>query len=39
MRTGAYQMPQAPGLGVGLKAESLADFSYPDGRVWRERRT
>ncbi len=34
---GRYRMPDAPGLGVAFRDESIAAYSYPDGAVWRER--
>ncbi len=37
MRGGHYQLPEAPGLGVEFKRQSLEDFSFPDGPVWRNR--
>jgi L-fuconate dehydratase len=37
MRDGRYVPPQAPGLGVEMKPESIAAYRYPDGRIWRER--
>ncbi len=38
MRDGRYRLPNAPGLGAELKAESLAEYAFPDGPVWRSRR-
>jgi L-fuconate dehydratase len=38
MRDGHYQLPSTPGLGVEFVPESLADFEFPDGAVWRARR-
>ena len=38
MRGGRYRLPSAPGLGVELRAESVAEFEYPNGPVWRSRR-
>lgn len=35
IRGGHYLPPTAPGLGVALKAESLAAYSFPDGPVWQ----
>jgi L-fuconate dehydratase len=37
MRDGRYRLPVTPGLGVEFKSESLAEFAYPDGPVWRDR--
>ena len=37
MRGGRYRLPEAPGLGVEFKRESLEEFAFPDGPVWKER--
>ena len=37
MRAGRYRLPEAPGLGVEFKRESLEEFAFPDGPVWKER--
>jgi L-fuconate dehydratase len=37
MRNGRYTLPQAPGYSITMKAESLAEYAYPNGPVWRER--
>jgi len=37
VRDGRYQLPRAPGFGLEMKPESLADHAYPDGPVWRAR--
>ena len=37
MRRGRYVLPDAPGLGVEFKPESLAEYAYPDGPVWKAR--
>jgi L-fuconate dehydratase len=36
VRGGRYLVPKAPGTSAEMKAESLRDYSFPDGRVWRE---
>ena len=36
LRAGNYWPPQAPGAGTEMKRDSLEQFSYPDGPVWRE---
>jgi len=33
---GRYLAPTTPGFSAEMKAESLADFLYPDGPEWRE---
>jgi len=37
VRQGRYWPPRAPGFSVALRPESLADYSYPQGRIWRDR--
>jgi L-fuconate dehydratase len=32
---GRYKVPTAPGYSSTLKRESIAEFSFPDGPVWR----
>ncbi|OYO16451.1 fuconate dehydratase [Enemella evansiae] len=39
VRAGAYTLPSAPGYSAELKAETLAEFSYPDGSYWARART
>ena len=34
---GHYQVPTVPGYSVTMRPESLDDYVYPKGRVWRER--
>ena len=36
VRHGRDQMPRAPGTSITMKPESLADHTYPHGRVWRK---
>jgi L-fuconate dehydratase len=36
IRRGRYIAPSAPGYGSTIKADSRAEYSYPDGPVWRE---
>jgi L-fuconate dehydratase len=38
MRDGHYVLPDAPGLGVEFRPESLLEYAFPDGPVWRARR-
>ena len=33
---GRYQAPAAPGASTQMRPESLAEFSYPAGPVWRD---
>ena len=37
-RAGAYLLPEAPGYGITMRPESLQQFAYPDGPIWRSRR-
>ncbi|MBW2396308.1 MAG: fuconate dehydratase [Deltaproteobacteria bacterium] len=37
MKGGRYCLPQAVGLGVEFRPESIEQFSFPDGVLWRER--
>jgi L-fuconate dehydratase len=32
---GRYQAPVAPGFSTRMRPESLAEFSFPAGPVWR----
>ncbi len=36
VKNGAYQLPTAPGTSITMKPSSLADHTYPNGRVWQE---
>ena len=38
MRSGRYVLPGRPGLGVEFRPESLVEYAFPDGPVWRARR-
>lgn len=35
IRRGRYMVPQMPGYSIEIRAESLENFSFPDGEVWR----
>ncbi|HVT99223.1 MAG TPA: enolase C-terminal domain-like protein [Acidobacteriaceae bacterium] len=35
IRRGRYLLPAQPGYSIEIFPETLRDFSYPDGRVWR----
>ena len=37
MRAGRYLPPTAPGMSAAMKPASLADYTYPGGRVWQAR--
>ncbi|MEU6990843.1 L-fuconate dehydratase [Streptomyces sp. NPDC046465] len=34
MRAGHYTAPTAPGFSATMRAESIAEFTYPDGTFW-----
>ena len=34
-RNGRYLLPEQPGYSSALRAESIAEFSFPDGPAWR----
>jgi L-fuconate dehydratase len=34
MRSGRYMPPTEPGYSATMRSESLADYSFPNGRVW-----
>lgn len=36
VRDGRYQAPTLPGTSITLKPASLADHTFPTGRIWRE---
>lgn len=35
VRNGHYLLPQQPGYSIEIFPETLRDYSYPDGRIWR----
>jgi L-fuconate dehydratase len=35
IRRGHYLLPTQPGYSAEIYPETLRDYSYPDGRVWR----
>ena len=35
IRNGQYLLPEKPGYSIEIYPETLNDFSYPDGKVWR----
>jgi L-fuconate dehydratase len=35
IRNGRYLAPSQPGFSVEMKAESLADYAFPGGKVWQ----
>jgi L-fuconate dehydratase len=37
IRGGRYVVPDAPGFSIRMKPESLREYAFPDGPVWRDR--
>ncbi len=35
VRNGHYLLPEQPGYSIEIFPETLRDYSYPDGRIWR----
>jgi L-fuconate dehydratase len=35
IRNGRYVVPDAPGYGIEMHADSIAEFGFPDGAAWR----
>ena len=36
-KDGRYLLPHAPGYGVAMKPDSVAAFSWPEGKEWKAR--
>ncbi|WP_370647581.1 L-fuconate dehydratase [Rhodohalobacter sp. 614A] len=36
IKNGAYMPPQTPGYSIQMKPESLKDYEFPNGKIWRE---
>jgi len=36
IKNGAYMPPKQPGYSITMKPESLADYSFPNGKIWKE---
>lgn len=36
IKNGAYMPPKMPGYSIEMKAQSLLDYSFPDGKIWRK---
>jgi len=36
VKAGNYQVPEAPGYSVDMKADSLVEYEYPNGKVWQD---
>lgn len=37
IRNGCYMPPHNPGYSITMKAQSLTDYAFPEGKVWKER--
>jgi len=35
IKKGAYMPPRLPGYSIQMKKKSLADYSYPEGEIWK----
>jgi L-fuconate dehydratase len=35
IENGAYRLPEAPGTSIEIKSESLEDYVYPGGPIWK----
>jgi len=38
IRRGHYLLPEQPGYSIEIYPETLRDYSYPNGRIWRDAR-
>ena len=38
IENGAYMPPQRPGYSITMKAQSRADYEFPNGKIWNELR-
>lgn len=36
IKNGQYMPPSMPGYSITMKAQSLVDYSFPDGKIWTE---
>lgn len=37
IKDGNYMPPMAPGYSITMKPASIKDYSFPDGKIWKER--
>ena len=35
MRNGRYMPPQLPGYSIQMKAQTMSDYAFPGGRIWK----
>jgi L-fuconate dehydratase len=36
LKNGCYMPPREPGYSIEMKPQTLIDYSYPDGKIWKE---
>ncbi|MEC3908246.1 L-fuconate dehydratase [Tamlana sp. 2201CG12-4] len=36
IKNGAYMPPKEPGYSIEIKEQSLNDYSFPDGKIWKD---
>lgn len=36
LKNGRYMPPDQPGYSIEMKPQSLADYTYPDGKIWKQ---
>lgn len=36
IKNGNYMVPQLPGYSIEMKSQSLDDYTFPEGKVWKE---
>lgn len=36
IENGAYKLPSKPGFSIQMKPQSLIDYNYPEGKVWKQ---
>jgi len=36
IKNGAYMPPKLPGYSITMKAQSLLDYTFPDGKIWKQ---
>jgi len=36
VKNGHYQVPETPGYGIELLEQSLIDYQFPTGKIWKK---
>lgn len=36
MNNGRYTLPLSPGYSTKMKGQTISDYEYPDGNVWKK---